>query len=303
MRESISRRCKSINVWRWSYVRSIPLQHKDVKDETIQHDRLTRLTLEIKYCSTTQLFAVVRVTSCLHLGRVHLSFLIVLDRLIFESARQMDSSVLKWFITTGWSHFILVMTVVLCLQLKPILTRPKAMYHLSMAQTGTNHCLIQISTTLENYFSLMQVLKETNRLPLRIFLLTQTQPAGDTLGELEDGHVDSMIFFCINFSVMTRRITFGRGYCNKLEDHLEIFDTSPVFGNIWIKTPDAGILGCLYIWGLLEKFVVLWLRKTFWAEWRFLQEDGDSIWISRVGLIGGYCVFLEGLLHIHTYTH
>ena len=90
------------------------------------------------------------------------------------------------------------MTVVLCLQLKPILTRPKAMYHLSMAQTGTNHCLIQISTTLENYFSLMQVLKETNRLPLRIFLLTQTQP-GDTLAELEDGHVDSMIFFCINF--------------------------------------------------------------------------------------------------------
>ena len=30
------------------------------------------------------------------------------------------------------------------------------------------------------------------------FFLTQTQP-GDTLGELEDGHVDSMIFFCINF--------------------------------------------------------------------------------------------------------
>ena len=87
--------------------------------------------------------------------------------------------------------------------------------------------------------------------------------------------------------------------CNKLEDHLEIFDTSsPVFGNTWIKTPDAGILGCLYIWGLLERFVVLWLRKTFWAEWRFLQEDGDSIWISRVGLIGGYCVFLEGWLHM-----
>ena len=99
--------------------------------------------------------------------------------------------------------------------------------------------------------------------------------------------------------VMTRRITFGRGYCNRLEDHLDIFDTSsPVFGNIWLKTPDAGILGCLYIWGLLERFVVLWLRKTFWAEWRFLQEDGDAIWISRVGLIGGYCVFLEGWLHI-----
>ena len=98
---------------------------------------------------------------------------------------------------------------------------------------------------------------------------------------------------------MTRRITFGRGYCNKFEDHLEIFDTSsPVFGNIWIKTPDAGILGCLYIWSLLKRFVVLWLRKTFWAEWRFLQEDGDSIRISRVGLIGGYCVFLEGWLHI-----